>query len=83
MREKGYWDFARYGSIGISWVLTSSIYFYLGYKGGTYVDGRLGSEPWFLVLGLLLAMALSLKTLISEIMAIIERSSSDKGSDSK
>lgn len=83
MREKGYWDFARYGSIGISWVLSSSVYFYLGYKGGTYVDERLGSEPWFLVLGLLLAMALSLKTLIGEIMAIIERTSSDKGSDSK
>ena len=68
--DKGYFDFAKYGSIGISWVLSTSIYLYLGYKGGTYLDGKLGSAPIFLLLGLLLAIGLSVGSLIGEIVAL-------------
>jgi len=68
--QKGYFDFAKYGSIGISWVLSTSIYLYLGYKGGTYLDDRLESAPVFLLVGLLLAIGLSLSTLMTEVLAL-------------
>lgn len=68
--NKGYFEYAKYGSIGISWVLSTSIYLYLGYKGGTYLDERLDSAPVFLLAGLVLAIGLSLRTLVSEILAV-------------
>ena len=83
MSQKSYWDFARYGSIGISWVLSTSIYFYLGYKAGIYLDARLGSAPLFLLAGLLGAMALSMRALIVEISAIIRGTSTPDGNESR
>ncbi len=71
MKNKGYFEYAKYGSIGISWVLTTSIYFYLGYKGGTYLDQRFDSAPIFLLVGLLGGMALSIKTLITNILELL------------
>lgn len=81
MKNKGYFEYAKYGSIGISWVLTTSIYFYLGFKGGTYLDARFNSAPIFLLLGLLGGMALSLKTLIGNILEIIGSKGSKGGGD--
>ncbi len=63
-------EYAKHGSIGISWVLTSIIYFYLGYKGGSYLDARLGSSPAFLLVGLIGAMALSIRSMVSLVLAI-------------
>lgn len=80
--DKGYFDFAKYGSIGISWVLSTSIYLYLGYKGGTYLDSKLGSAPIFLLLGLLLAIGLSVGSLIGEIVALT-RDMEDRKASSK
>lgn len=68
--SKGIFEYAKHGSIGISWVLTSVVYFYLGYKGGSYLDSRLGSSPAFLLVGLVGAMALSLRSMVSLVLAI-------------
>jgi len=76
--DKGFFDFARYGSIGISWVLTTSIYLYLGYKAGTYLDQRLESSPLFLLLGIVLAIGLSFRALISEILALTQEADERK-----
>lgn len=74
MKNKGYFDYAKYGSIGISWVLATSVYFYLGYKGGTYLDARFNTAPIFLLAGLLGGMALSFRMLIAEILEIVAKS---------
>lgn len=68
--NRGFQDFGRYGSIGISWVLTTAVYLYLGFKGGTYLDERLKSAPVFLIAGLLLGIGLSLRSLVAELLAI-------------
>lgn len=70
--DRGYFDFAKYGSIGIAWVLSTSIYLYLGYKGGTYLDQRMSSAPLFMVTGLLLGIALSLKSLVTQVLELTE-----------
>lgn len=81
MKNRGYFDYAKYGSIGISWVLATSIYFYLGYKGGTYLDARLNSAPIFLLIGLLGAVALSLRMLISDIIEMVSKSKDRQDQD--
>lgn len=73
--DKGYFDFAKYGSIGISWVLSTSIYLYLGYKGGTYLDERFESAPVFLLIGLVVAIGLSFASLMAEILALAKETS--------
>lgn len=71
MKNKGYFEFAKYGSIGISWVLSTAVYLYLGIKGGTYLDARFGTSPTFLLLGLFGGVALSLRMLITEILKVV------------
>jgi hypothetical protein len=70
--DKGIYEYARYGSVGISWVLVTTIYTYMGYAGGNWLDRRFGTAPLFLVAGLLLALALSLRSLVVEVLALIE-----------
>jgi len=81
--SKGVFEYAKHGSIGISWVLTSVIYFYLGYKGGSYLDGRFGSSPAFLLAGLIAAMALSLRNMVSLVLAITSRQGANDGGASR
>lgn len=68
--NKSYFDFAKYGSIGIAWVLSTSIYLYLGFRGGTYLDERMGSAPLFMLIGLFLGIGLSIKSLIEQVMEL-------------
>lgn len=60
-------------------MLATAVYLYLGYKGGTYLDERLSSAPIFLVAGLLLGIALSLRSLVSELLAIMAELDKKKG----
>src|SRR5690606_14001311 len=76
-------EYAKHGSIGISWVLTSVIYFYLGVKGGTYLDERLGSSPAFLLVGLIGALALSLRSMVSLVLAVTSGSGAPGGGQSR
>lgn len=76
----GLGDYARYGSIGISWVLTTAIYLYLGYRGGQWLDTRFGTAPVFLVLGMVMAIGLSLLTLTKDVMAL-DRTLRKRGTD--
>ncbi len=41
-----------------SWILTTLLI--VGCLGGLWLDGRLGTKPWFLLLGLLLALIVGL-----------------------
>ena len=56
-------------------MLSTSIYLYLGYKGGTYLDSRFESAPVFLLVGLVLGIGLSFASLMSEILALTKQTS--------
>lgn len=66
----GFGDYARYASLGISLVVTTAIYLYLGYRGGLWLDRRFGTEPVFFVLGIVLGMILSLVSFAKELLAL-------------
>lgn len=66
----GLGDYAKYGTIGISWVLSTAVYLYLGYRGGRWADARFDTAPIFMVLGIVLAAAMSLLSLTKELLAL-------------
>lgn len=67
---RGLGDYAKYGSIGISWVLATGVYLYLGYRAGAWLDTRLGTAPVFLVGGVVMATGISLYSLVKELLAV-------------
>jgi len=67
--RKDFYAYARYGSIGISFVLAVCIYMYGGYAVGLWLDRRWHTQPLLTVCGLVLAMAMSLRTLFSLVTA--------------
>ena len=68
---KGLFQFAKYSGIGLSWALTTIAYFFVGYMAGNWADAKLRTAPVFLLLGIILAMLLSVWTMVTEIRALI------------
>lgn len=63
-------ELAEYGSIGISWVMTSLLAVYLAYKGGAWVDAKLGSDPLFTLIGLITGILMSIYSLVQQLLRI-------------
>ncbi|MDX9871694.1 MAG: AtpZ/AtpI family protein [Clostridia bacterium] len=57
----------KYINFGLSFGLTMAITVYLLYQGGKWLDTRLNSAPWFMLLGIVLAIAAVFKRLFAEI----------------
>jgi F0F1-type ATP synthase assembly protein I len=55
-------------AVSTSYAGTMLVSMYLGYRIGNYVDGRLGSAPIFLIVGLLLSIVLGMYTVVKEIL---------------
>lgn len=70
--KKGPGNYGRLGALGTSWVFTTAIYFYLGYRVGMWLDARWQTSPFMLATGLFLAVVLSLATLLKEVFALSE-----------
>ncbi|BAS28923.1 AtpZ/AtpI family protein [Limnochorda pilosa] len=68
--NRGLADWTRYGGVGLSWVFLTGALLYAGYRGGRWLDARWGTEPVFLVAGLVGAMVLSLVALFQEVRAV-------------
>lgn len=65
-------SYVRYASFGISWVLTTCVYLYLGYKGGQWLDARWETEPIFLGICLLIGLLMSVTTLVKDLLALTD-----------
>lgn len=64
MKKGAYKSYIYYSNIGITWVLSTAVYVYLGYVGGARLDQLLGTAPVFFVCGILVGAALSFVSLI-------------------
>lgn len=60
-------DVFKYLNFALSFGLTLVITLYLLYKGGAWLDQRLGTAPLFMMLGILLALATVFRQLIGEL----------------
>ena len=56
----------KYLNFAVSFGLTLAITIYLLFKGGTWLDQRLGTEPVFMIIGVFLAVATVFRQLIKE-----------------
>ncbi|WP_366923705.1 AtpZ/AtpI family protein [Metallumcola ferriviriculae] len=68
--KKDYWNYARYANFALSFGITMALSIFLGLYGGSWLDKRLGTSPWFLLTGILLGVAVSFKALLSELMVL-------------
>ncbi|MBO8168514.1 MAG: AtpZ/AtpI family protein [Thermoanaerobacteraceae bacterium] len=68
--KKEYWSYARYANFAMSFGITMALSIFLGYYGGSWLDNRLGTEPWFLLVGILLGVAVSFKSLLAELQVL-------------
>lgn len=57
----------KYINFALSFGLTLIITIYLLYNGGKWLDKRLGTDPIFMILGILLAITTIFRQLIGEI----------------
>lgn len=53
----------RYASVGLQFAATIGVFAFLGY----WADGKLGTDPWLLIVGVFLGFALGLVSLISKL----------------
>ena len=55
-------------ALSTSYAGTMLISMYLGYRGGVYLDARLGTEPIFLIVCLIASIILGLYSVVKEIL---------------
>lgn len=60
----------KYMNFALSFGLTMAITLYLFYNGGRWLDERLGTEPIFMFLGIILAIATVFKRLLTDIKTL-------------
>lgn len=77
----GLGDYSKYATMGISWVLTTGVYLWLGYRGGVWLDARWQTEPIFLIVGILVGMIMSVMTLVKELLALSDAGVIRRGAD--
>lgn len=65
--DRRYVNYAKYLNFALSFGLTMIFCMLLGYYGGQWLDKYLGTEPIFLIVGLLLGIFASFYSLLAEI----------------
>lgn len=65
-----YWKYAKYINFALSFGTTMAVSLLLGFFGGRWLDRKLGTEPVFLVIGILAGTALAFYSMIKELQAL-------------
>jgi len=68
----------KYINFGISFGLTLAITVYLLYRGGIWLDNKLGTAPVFMFCGILLAIASVFRRLIADLRTL-DKKPDDEG----
>ncbi|SMC00093.1 Putative F0F1-ATPase subunit Ca2+/Mg2+ transporter [Thermanaeromonas toyohensis ToBE] len=64
---KDYWSYAKYANLAFSLGITLGVSIFLGFWAGQWLDRRLGTQPWLMVLGVLLGVAVGFYSIVKEI----------------
>lgn len=71
MNQKKVWSNLQYIRVATSFGLTTGLRIYiLGILGGNWLDEKLGTPPWFMLIGIVIAIILSFKFLLEQIIGI-------------
>ncbi|GFN22976.1 MAG: AtpZ/AtpI family protein [Thermoanaerobacteraceae bacterium] len=64
------WNYAKYANLALSLGITMGASIFSGLGLGRWLDRRLGTSPWLMVLGALLGVGLGFYSLVKEIGAL-------------
>jgi len=76
-------DGFKYLNFGLSFGLTLAVALYLLYKGGAWLDQRLGTEPLFTALGVVLALATVFRQIVGEICELGQKDDQEVQEENK
>jgi len=76
-------DYARYGNFAVSFGVTLVVSLLLGFWGGSWLDNRFGTSPVFLIVGILLGVFVSFKSLLTELQVLINTEDLTQENDEK
>jgi F0F1-type ATP synthase assembly protein I len=65
--KKDYFNYARYANFALSFGVTSIAAMLLCFFGGQWLDKKLGTSPAFLLIGIFLGIAVTFKSLMTEL----------------
>ena len=70
-----------YNALGLvlSHGVTMAVTLYLAYRGGVWLDKRFGTEPWLMIVSILMMVAANLHLLIKDVLS---QTGSDRGDQS-
>lgn len=69
----------KYINLALTFGITSAISIYLGFLGGSWLDRRLGTNPWLMFLGVILGIVTSFRVMLRETLAAVEPPRKDDG----
>lgn len=75
--------FARYANLAFSFGVTMAAMLFLGFYGGRWLDRRLGTEPFFMIAGVLLGAGLAFKSLLDELGVLSRESKREENGEQK
>lgn len=81
MRKQPYWQYAKYANLALSLGLTMAAAIFLGYWGGNWMDKKLGTAPWLMLLGMLAGIGVGFRSILSELKALEKEVPGVKASD--
>jgi len=68
--KKEYWSYSRYANFAMSFGITMALSIFLGYFAGNWLDEKFNTGPWLMLVGILLGVMVSFKTLLSELKVL-------------
>ncbi|NLT94365.1 MAG: AtpZ/AtpI family protein [Clostridia bacterium] len=66
----------KYVHFGLSFGSTMAVSIYFGFKGGMWLDNYFNSEPLFLILGILLGIGASFRSLLENLKRLDRKNKS-------
>ena len=64
----------KFINVGLTFGITSAVAIYVGYLGGSWLDGQLGTDPIFMFLGVVLGIAATFRILIRDVLGVEDAS---------
>lgn len=71
----------RLGQIAISLGINFALWSFVGFFLGSRLDARLGTEPWFMILGILTGIGFTFYGFIKEIMVLGDMEKKDRSKE--
>lgn len=81
--KRGNGSFWKYAGLAFSFAFTLAAGMYLGFLMGQFLDRRLGTSPWLMLVGIFLGVGAAFRGLIRELMRGFQDTGGNGGDDGR